>query len=112
MGQSLGIQLGRTDYGQAFQDFKENWLDAVSKRTTVLILGDARNNYGQPRTDILRLMHDRSKRLIWLNPEPPTFYGTGDSEMKRYSPYCSLVKQCSTVKHLERVVAFLLHTHA
>jgi uncharacterized protein with von Willebrand factor type A (vWA) domain len=56
------------------------------------------------------LIHERSKRLIWLNPEPPQFYGTGDSEMKRYLPYCSLVKQCSTVRHLERVVDSLLGT--
>ena len=109
-GVGLGIQFGRTDYGQVFRDFKKNWLDLVSNKTTVLILGDARNNYGDPQTDILRLIQERSKRLIWLNPEPPSFWGTGDSEMKRYIPYCYLVKECSTVTHLGRVVDFLLRT--
>lgn len=109
-GIGLGIQLGRTDYGQAFRDFKENWLDTVTNKTTVLILGDARNNYGDPETEILKLIHKRSKRLIWINPEYPTFWGTGDSEMKRYLPYCYLAKECSTINHLARLVDFLLRT--
>jgi uncharacterized protein with von Willebrand factor type A (vWA) domain len=109
-GVDLGIQLGRTDYGQAFQDFKDNWLETVTRRTTFLILGDGRNNYGDPRTHILRLLQERSKRLIWLNPEPPSFWGTGDSEMDRYRPFCYLARKCSTVHHLERIVDFLLKT--
>jgi len=109
-GIDLGIQMGRTDYGQVFQDFKEKWLDRVGNKTTFLVLGDARNNYGLPNADIIKLIHERSKRVIWLNPEPPSFWGTGDSEMNRYKPYCFLVKECSTVSHLERVVDFLLRT--
>ena len=109
-GVGIGILLGRTDYGQALLDFKENWLDKVSNKTTVIILGDGRNNYGDPQTGILRLIHERSKRLIWLNPETPSFWGIGDSEMKRYLPYCSFAKECSTVNHLDRVVDFLLST--
>jgi len=109
-GVGLGIQLGRTDYGRAFEDFAQNWLDMVTNKSTVLILGDARNNYGDHRADILRLIQERSKRLIWFNPEPPSFWGTGDSEMKRYLPYCYLAKECSTLSDLERVVDFLLRT--
>jgi len=107
-GNGLGIQLGRTNYGQVFLDFKTKWLDEVSHKTTVLILGDARNNYGNPQTDILKLMKERAKRIVWLNPEPRTFWGTGDSEMDRYLPYCYLAKECSTVTHLERAIDFLL----
>jgi uncharacterized protein with von Willebrand factor type A (vWA) domain len=107
-GIDLGIQLGSTDYGGSFLDFKRDWLDAVTNKTTVLILGDARNNYGDPETDILKLIHERSRALLWLNPEPPSFWGTGDSEMKRYQAYCTIVKECSTVNHLERVVDLLL----
>ena len=109
-GTGLGIRLGHTDYGQAFRDFKENWLDVVTNKTTLLILGDARSNYGDPGTDILKLLHERSKRVIWLNPESPSLWGTGDSEMKRYLPYCYLGRECSTVSHLGRVVDFLLRT--
>lgn len=107
-GVGLGIFLGRTDYGQSLLDFKEKWLDVVNNKTTVLILGDARNNYGNPQTDILKLIHERNKKLIWLNPESPSFWGIGDSEMKRYLPYCSFARECSTVNHLERVVDSIL----
>ncbi len=109
-GVGLGIFLGRTDYGQSWLEFKKKWLDVVSKKTTVLILGDARNNYGNPQIDILKLIHQRNKKLIWLNPESPSFWGIGDSEMKRYLPYCSFARECSTVNHLERVVDSLLQT--
>ena len=109
-GSGLDLTLGRTDYGQSLQDFQEKALDRITPKTTVIILGDARNNYGDPRTDVLQKVHELSKRVLWLNPEPPTYWGTGDSEMRRYSPHCFLVQQCSTVTHLERVVDFLLRT--
>lgn len=109
-GTGLDIIMGRTDYGGAFLDFKENWLDAVTDKTTVLILGDARNNYGDPRTEILREIKERSRRLIWLNPESEPFWGTGDSEMKRYLPHCHLVRKCNTLNHLERLVEVLMRT--
>jgi hypothetical protein len=109
-GTGLNVQFGRTDYGRAFGNFKSQWLDGVTSKTTVIILGDARSNYADPRTDILRVVQERSKRVIWLNPEPPTFWGTGDSEMKRYQPYCYLARECSTVNHLERIVDLLLQT--
>jgi hypothetical protein len=107
-GVGLGVFFGRTDYGQAFRDFREKGLAHLTKRTTVLILGDARNNYGNPETAILLTIRERSRRVVWLNTEPPTFFGTGDSEMRRYQPYCSLVRQCSTLSHLEGAIDFLL----
>jgi len=109
-GTGLGVTLGRTDYGQAFRDFKENCLERVGRKTTVLILGDARNNYGAPETSILGLIHKRVRRVIWLNPESPPFWGTGDSEMKRYLPFCTLARECSSVNHLEQVVSFLVRS--
>jgi uncharacterized protein with von Willebrand factor type A (vWA) domain len=107
-GTGLDVIMGRTDYGGALLDFKESWLDTVTEKTTVLILGDARNNYGDPRTEILREIKERSRRLIWLNPESEPFWGTGDSEMKRYLPHCDLVQKCNTLTHLERLVGVLM----
>jgi uncharacterized protein with von Willebrand factor type A (vWA) domain len=107
-GSGVDTIMGLTDYGQAFRDFQENWFDTVTNKTTVLILGDGRNNYGDPQADILKMMRERSRRLIWLNPETPAFWGTGDSEMKRYLSYCHLARECSTLNHLERVVEMLL----
>jgi uncharacterized protein len=97
-----------TDYGESLANFKDGWLGMVDKRTTVIVLGDARSNFTDPRADILKEIHERAKRVLWLNPEPPPLWNTGDSEMRRYRPYCDLVRQCSTLDHLERMVEDLL----
>jgi hypothetical protein len=99
---------GSTDYGQAFADLRRLCLDEIDNRATIIILGDARNNYGDARTDVLKELYDRSKRVIWLNPEPRTMWNTGDSEMRHYAPYCHQVDECSTLAHLERIVGRLL----
>ena len=109
-GIELDLQFASTDYGEAFSTFKEKWLEKVTNKTTILILGDARNNFGKPNRDILRLMQERSKRIVWLNPEPQPLWGTGDSEMKRYAPYCFFTRECSTVGHIQRVIDYLLRT--
>ena len=110
-GAGIPILLGRTDYGGSFLDFKDQYSDCLTKRATVIILGDARNNYSEPRTEALRFISERCKRLIWLNPETPSLWGSGDSEMKKYLPYCNIARECSTLRHLERVVEYLLRVH-
>ncbi len=107
-GVGLDMNLGLTDYGRALADFKARWFETVTRKTTVLVLGDGRNNFGDPRTDILEALSLRSKRLIWLNPEARGRWGSGDSEMKRYLPYCHVAKSCRTVRDLERVVDAVL----
>jgi uncharacterized protein with von Willebrand factor type A (vWA) domain len=101
---------GSTDYGQSFADFRKLCLDQIDRRATVIILGDARNNYGDARTDVLKEVYDRSRRVIWLNPEPRPMWNTGDSEMRHYAPYCQQVDECSTLAHLERFVSRLLRS--
>lgn len=101
---------GSTDYGQAFMDFEEIALDDVDHRTTVLILGDARSNYGDPGGDILKKIHARARRVVWLNPEPRTMWNSGDSEMRRLQPYCDKAVTCASLKDLERVVSELLRS--
>jgi len=97
-----------TDYGQVLLDIEADYMDLIDRQTTVVILGDARNNNGEARTELMQKIFERAKRVIWLNPEPKPFWGTGDSEMLRYQPYCNMVRVCSTVKDLERVVDDLL----
>lgn len=107
-GEGLDIHMGRTDYGSAFWDFTNRHLDAVTGKTTVIILGDARSNYGDPAEELLGRIADRCKRLIWLNPETPPLWGTGDSEMRRYMRLCDQVLECSTLRHLEQLVRVLV----
>ena len=103
---------GSTDYGQAFQDFRKLCMDEVDNRTTIIILGDARNNYGDPRTDIVKEMYDRSKRVIWLNPESRNTWNVGDAEMRKYSAYVHQAQECNSLMHLNRIVGNLLRTVA
>jgi len=101
---------GSTDYGQMFIDFKKNCMDDVNNKTTIIILGDARNNYGDPKAEVLREIYDKSKRIIWLNPEPRNSWTVGDAEMKKYAPSCHQVEVCNSLMHLERVVGNLLRS--
>lgn len=99
---------GSTDYGQAFSDFRKLCMDDVDNRTTIVILGDARNNYGDARAEILKEMYDRAKRVIWLNPEPRNTWHTGDAEMRKYTAYVHQAEECNSLMHLGRVVGNLL----
>jgi uncharacterized protein len=101
---------GSTDYGEAFEGFEALALDDVDRHTTVLILGDARNNNGEPRADILRKIKDRARRVIFLNPEPHNAWNTGDSVMRVYEPCVDRAIVCASLKDLERVVSDLLRT--
>ena len=107
-GAGLDIWMGRTDYGQSLRDFWSGWGRDVTKKTTVIILGDARSNYGEPEVEILKKIQERCKQLIWLNPETPSLWGSGDSEMRRYLPFCHMARECSTLNHLEKVMHALL----
>lgn len=101
---------GSTDYGQAFVDLEGLLENKIDRKTTVIILGDARSNYGDPRCDVLKTIQEKSKRILFLNPEPKSVWGTGDSEMLRFVPYCSKSKVCSSLFDLERVVDDMLRS--
>ncbi len=101
---------GSTDYGMAFSQLVEQALDDIDHRTTVLILGDARSNYGYAGLRELRLIHDRAKRVIWLNPESRAFWQIGDSEMLRLATACDRVDTCRSLRQLERVVGELMRS--
>jgi len=103
---SMGF--GSSNYGSALADFERGWVKDVTNKTTVIILGDARGNGTDPRADIFERLSKRAKRVIWLNPEFRSSWGTGDSDIYRYAPYCSLVRVCSTLNDLERVIGDLL----
>ncbi len=102
------IGFGSSNYGNAFADFEDGWMRFVTNKTTVIILGDARGNRTDPRTDVIDRLSQRSKRIIWLNPEYRSAWGTGDSDMYRYAPFCNLVSVCNTLRHLERTISDIL----
>jgi uncharacterized protein with von Willebrand factor type A (vWA) domain len=97
-----------SDFGRAFKDFHASHLDVIDSRTTVIVLGDARNNYNAPNDWVLRDVHERAKQVVWLNPENRSTWGFGDSEMSRYAPHCDVVEECRNLRQLYRVVDRLI----
>ena len=97
-----------SNFGYAFRSFLQDHITAVNKKTTVIVLGDARNNYNLPHDWCLREIRHRARRIIWLNPESRNTWGFGDSEMERYAPHCDLVEECRNLNQLYRVVDHLV----
>jgi len=97
-----------TDLGLCLDNFIDQYFDTVDSRTTFLILGDGRNNYNEPRTELFRDIARRSRYTIWFNPEPATLWGTGDSDMLKYQPHCKQVVQVSNLTQLASAIDHLL----
>jgi uncharacterized protein with von Willebrand factor type A (vWA) domain len=97
-----------TDLGNSLQDFVDDYLDTLNSGATLIVVGDGRNNFSDPRLDLFGLMARRSARTIWLNPEPPSLWGTGDSDMHRYAALCGSVLQVSNLAELTAAVDALL----
>jgi uncharacterized protein len=105
------VGFGSSDYGSSLDDFEHGFMNLITQKTTVIVLGDARSNNLDPRADILRRISERSKRLVWLNPEGRMAWGFGDSEMPRYATFCTVVRQCATAQQLERAVSDIVATY-
>jgi uncharacterized protein len=98
---------GSSDYGYVMREFAARYARQFSKRTVVLVVGDARTNYTDPAVAALADVHDRVGKLYWLNPEPRRYWDQGDSVMSRYAPVCSQVRECSTLRQIADFVQSL-----
>ena len=99
---------GATDYGRALIDFRNLVKDDLDHRSTIVFLGDARNNYYDPHAEVLKGLSQRVKQVYWLNPESRETWGQGDSEMLRYGAYCLKTTTCGRLKDLDRFADSLL----
>jgi uncharacterized protein with von Willebrand factor type A (vWA) domain len=102
--------MGATDYGGALAELERLTHADIDHRTTILVLGDARSNYGDAGERSLRRLHERARRVIWLNPEPRALWNSGDSEMRKLGSCCDTVEACRTLRHLERVISEIART--
>jgi len=93
-----------TDLGRGLSDFCRSFLDAVDRRTTVIFLGDGRNNFNNPRLDLFEQLKRRARRVVWFNPEERYLWGEGDSDMLQYSPLCDAVHQVRNLSQLAEAV--------
>lgn len=97
-----------TDLGSSLATFKQEHMGLINSKTTVIILGDGRNNYNNPRIDIAQDMQRKARRLLWFNPEHPAQWGTGDSDMLQYAPVSDGVYQIATLRDLANAVDQIL----
>jgi uncharacterized protein with von Willebrand factor type A (vWA) domain len=97
-----------TDLGYSLNSFKQEHMGLITGKTTVIILGDGRNNFNDPRLDIVQDMQRRSRRLLWFNPENPAMWGTGDSDMLQYAPLASGLFYVNNLRDLAAAVDKIL----
>jgi uncharacterized protein with von Willebrand factor type A (vWA) domain len=95
---------GHSDYGHAFEAFWDRWGRDINTKTTVLLLGDARNNYHAAQAWVLAEMSKKARHVYWLNPEPRSYWDTGDSIVSQYATHCDGAYECRNLKQLERFV--------
>jgi uncharacterized protein len=95
---------GHSDYGHALEVFWERYGNDVGPRTTVLLLGDARNNYHASQSWVVKEMQHRARHVHWLNPEPRSYWDTGDSIIGEYAAHCDGVFECRNLRQLEKFV--------
>ena len=97
-----------TDLGWSLNNFYDDYLDTLNGQTTLIVVGDGRNNYNDPRLDLFKEMSRRSSRTLWLSPEPPELWGTGDSDMPGYAAVCDSVLKISNLKELTSAIDHLM----
>src|SRR5579871_2311752 len=84
--------FANSNFGRAFRQFRERFAEAVSSKTTLIVIGDGRNNYHPPEAWALGELRSRARRVLWLNPEPPLSWAFGDSAMREYEPHCDRIE--------------------
>jgi hypothetical protein len=99
---------GHSDYGHAFEVFHQRWGSEVTPKTSLIVLGDARNNYHATGSWVLADLAKRARHLYWLDPEPRAYWNTGDSVISDYARYCDGVFECRNLRQLERFVAAVM----
>ncbi len=102
--------LGSSDYRNSLAGFNELCGDRIGHNATIIILGDGRNNYGDPGLEIMQSLYHKARLVLWFNPESQSSWGTGDSEIKRYQTACHAVAECNSLAKLERLIDQLLRT--
>ncbi len=98
---------GHSDYGHAFGVFAQRWGREVTSRTSIVVLGDARSNYHPPQVEELASVARRARHVYWLNPEPRSYWGSGDSVVGAYEPVTDGMFECRNLRQLERFVELL-----
>ncbi|MGH9298368.1 MAG: vWA domain-containing protein [Acidimicrobiales bacterium] len=99
---------GHSDYGHALNVFYQRWGKEIGPKTSVILLGDARSNYHAPEAWVIKEIRHRARHVYWLNPEPRSYWGSGDSIVDHYAQFCDGVFECRNLRQLEAFVEQLV----
>ncbi len=98
---------GSSDYGYVMREFAREHAAKLTRRSIVLVVGDARTNYLDPAEASFAEIGRRAGRVYWLNPEPRRYWNDGDSVIGRYAPLCAQVRECRTLRQIADFVQSL-----
>ncbi|MGF1507193.1 MAG: VWA domain-containing protein, partial [Anaerolineae bacterium] len=97
-----------TDLAACLTTYTENYMASGDNPTTFIVVGDARNNYNDPNLNAFSEIERRARKVVWMNPEYPNQWGSGDSDMQRYLPLCDEVYQVRNLKQLTEAIDQML----
>jgi uncharacterized protein with von Willebrand factor type A (vWA) domain len=98
---------GSSDYGSVLREFASQYAPQLTRRSVVLVVGDARTNYLDPAPASFAQIHERAGQVYWLNPEPRRYWDQGDSVISQYAPWCASVRECRTLRQIADFVQSL-----
>ncbi len=106
-GESVSL-ADNSNYGRMLRLFHEDHLNAVDRRTTIVVIGDGRNNYQADEAWVLEDLRRRARAVLWINPERRGSWTIGDSAMHKYAPACTRVLEVACAAELEEAARTLI----
>jgi uncharacterized protein with von Willebrand factor type A (vWA) domain len=97
-----------SNYGRALSMFEDLLGQTLDRRVTVVILGDGRTNFLGDEVSVVERLRRRAGSVLWICPESPASWGTGDSAMARYAAVVDRVLVARNARELEVAARELL----
>src|SRR5210317_113018 len=95
---------GHSDYDKSFKDLLDEKIISNSSFNTLIVIGDARNNYRPINTETINKLSKKFINVYWMNPERSQYWNTGDSQCHHYQ---SISKKYSEVRNFEQLKSFI-----
>jgi uncharacterized protein with von Willebrand factor type A (vWA) domain len=94
----------RSDFGRVLTEIWQRRAALLNRATLMIIMGDGRNNRRPSRADLLAEAAARCRLVLWLNPESPERWNTGDSAIGQYRRAIKNVIPCGNLEELARAL--------
>lgn len=92
---------GHSDYQKSFEELIE--LDET-KNGTLIVIGDARNNYRNISQELISNLAEKYNKIFWINPEQKKYWNTGDSQMNKFEVINLRTVEVRNYKQLKKFI--------